>query len=31
MTRRRDTVNHWKAWIIAEGENRSSTTVEVVE
>jgi hypothetical protein len=31
LTRRRDTVNHWKAWIIAEGENRSSTTVEVVE
>lgn len=31
LTRRRNTVNHWKAWIIAEGESRSSTTVEVVE
>lgn len=31
LTRRRHTVNHWKAWIIAEGENRSTTAVEVVE
>jgi hypothetical protein len=29
LTKRRETVNHWKAWIIAEGENRSVTTVEV--
>lgn len=31
LTKRRDTVNRWKAWIIAEGENRSTTTVDVVE
>lgn len=31
LTRRRDAVNRWKAWIIAEGESRSLTTVEVVE
>lgn len=31
LTRRRDAVSRWKAWIIAEGENRSLTTVEVVE
>ncbi|MDQ5859298.1 MAG: hypothetical protein M3542_13605, partial [Acidobacteriota bacterium] len=31
VTRRRETVNHWKAWIIAEGSNRSVTTVEPLE
>jgi hypothetical protein len=31
LTKRRETVNHWKAWIIAEGENHSTTTIEVVE
>lgn len=31
VTRRRDTKNRWKAWIIAEGENRSTTTVEAME
>jgi len=31
VTRRRDTTNRWKAWIIAEGENRSTTTVEAME
>jgi hypothetical protein len=31
VTKRRDTLNRWKAWIIAEGENRSSTTIDVVE
>jgi hypothetical protein len=31
VTRRRETENRWKAWIIAEGANRSVTTVEVVE
>ena len=31
LTKRRETSNRWKAWIIAEGENRSTTTVEVVE
>jgi hypothetical protein len=30
VTRRRDTTNRWKAWIIAEGENRSTTTVETI-
>lgn len=31
VTRRRETVNHWKAWIIAEGSNSSVTTVEPLE
>lgn len=31
VTRRRETVNHWKAWIIAEGSNRSVTTVEPLD
>lgn len=31
VTRRRETANHWKAWIIAEGSNRSVTTVEPLE
>jgi hypothetical protein len=31
VTKRRDTVNRWKAWIIAEGENRSLTTIEALE
>jgi len=31
VTRRRETTNHWKAWIIAEGANRSVTTVEPLE
>lgn len=31
VTRRRETDNHWKAWIIAEGSNRSVTTVEPLE
>jgi hypothetical protein len=31
VTRRRDTTNRWKAWIIAEGESRSSTRVEAME
>ena len=31
VTRRRETVNHWKAWIIAEGSNRSVTTVDPLE
>jgi hypothetical protein len=31
VTRRRETVNHWKAWIIAEGSTRSVTTVEPLE
>lgn len=31
FTRHRETLNRWRAWIIAEGENRSTTTVEVVE
>jgi len=31
VTRRRETENHWKAWIIAEGSNRSVTTVEPLE
>ncbi|HEY6065449.1 MAG TPA: hypothetical protein VIY96_04800, partial [Thermoanaerobaculia bacterium] len=26
VTKRRDTTNRWKAWIIAEGESRSTTT-----
>jgi hypothetical protein len=30
VTRRRDTTNRWKAWIIAEGENHSTTTVEAI-
>jgi len=30
VTRRRDTTNRWKAWIIAEGESRSMTTIEVM-
>jgi len=29
VTKRRDTTNRWKAWIIAEGENHSTTSVEV--
>ena len=29
--RTRQTENHWKASIFAEGSNRSATTVEVVE
>lgn len=31
LTRRRETVNHWKAWIIAEGRTGSVTTVEPVD
>lgn len=31
VTRRRETVNHWKAWIIAEGSTRSVTTVDPLE
>lgn len=31
VTKRRETVNRWKAWIIAEGESRSSTTVDVID
>jgi hypothetical protein len=31
VTRRRDTTNRWKAWIIAEGENRSTTTIEPMQ
>jgi hypothetical protein len=31
FTKRRDTVNRWKAWIIAEGENRSLTTIEPLD
>ncbi len=31
FTKHRETMNRWRAWIIAEGENRSTTTVEVVE
>lgn len=31
VTRRRETDNHWKAWIIAEGSSRSVTTVEPLE
>jgi hypothetical protein len=31
VTRRRDTTNRWKAWIIAEGESRSSTRVEAMD
>lgn len=31
VTRRRETENHWKAWIIAEGSSRSVTTVEPLE
>jgi hypothetical protein len=31
VTRRRETTNHWKAWIIAEGSNRSVTTVEPLD
>lgn len=31
LTKHRGTVNRWKAWIIAQGENRSATTVEVIE
>jgi hypothetical protein len=31
LTKHRETLNRWKAWIIAAGENRSATTVEVVE
>lgn len=31
VTRRRETTNHWKAWIIAEGANRSVTTLEPLE
>jgi hypothetical protein len=30
LTKRRDTTNRWKAWIIAEGENRSTTTIEAL-
>jgi hypothetical protein len=31
VTRHRETENHWKAWIIAEGSSRSVTTVEPME
>jgi hypothetical protein len=31
VTRRRETNNHWRAWIIAEGSSRSVTTVEPLE
>ena len=31
VTLRRETDNHWKAWIIAEGSSRSVTTVEPLE
>jgi hypothetical protein len=31
VTKKRATVNHWKAWIIAQGESRSTTTVELLE
>jgi hypothetical protein len=31
VTRRRDATNRWKAWIIAEGENHSTTTIEPIE
>ena len=31
VTRRRETANHWKAWVIAEGANRSVTTVDPLE
>jgi hypothetical protein len=31
ITKRRDTTNRWKAWIIAEGESRSTTTIEAME
>jgi hypothetical protein len=31
LTKRRDTTNRWKAWIIAEGENHSTTTIEPIE
>lgn len=31
VTRRRETVNHWKAWILAEGRSQSVTTVEPLE
>lgn len=31
VTRQRETTNHWKAWIIAEGSNRSVTTVEPLD
>ena len=31
LTKKRDTSNRWKAWIIAEGETRTTTSIEVLE
>ena len=31
LTKKRETSNRWKAWIIAEGETRTTTLIEVLE